>query len=61
MSLQKSPRRTLLSTERTNPMADAPEPTAEEAAVIYGFGKGLRGMDAEEPEAREEAARDGWP
>ncbi len=37
------------------PLPHFPEPTAEEAAVIYGFGKGLRGMDAEEPEAREEA------
>jgi CheY-like chemotaxis protein len=37
------------------PLPHFPEPTPEEAAVIYGFGKGLRGMDAEEPEAREEA------
>jgi CheY-like chemotaxis protein len=32
------------------PLPDYPEPTAEEAAQIYGFGKGVRALD-DEPEA----------
>ena len=35
------------------PLPDFPEPTPEEAAVIYGFGKGVRAMDLDE-EAEEE-------
>ena len=31
------------------PLPDYPEPTAEEAAAIYGFGKGVRALD-DEPE-----------
>jgi CheY-like chemotaxis protein len=30
------------------PLPDFPEPTAEEAAVIYGFGKGVRALDDED-------------
>jgi CheY-like chemotaxis protein len=30
------------------PLPDFPEPTAEEAAAIYGFGKGVRSLDDEE-------------
>src|SRR5580692_2993362 len=30
------------------PLPEFPEPTAEEAAVIYGFGKGVRAMDLDE-------------
>jgi CheY-like chemotaxis protein len=33
------------------PLPDYPEPTAEEAAAIYGFGKGVRALD-DEPEIR---------
>ncbi len=36
------------------PLPHFPEPTAEEAAVIYGFGKGVRGLDAEEEAAGRE-------
>lgn len=36
------------------PLPHFPEPTAEEAAVIYGFGKGVRGLDADEEEAGRE-------
>lgn len=32
------------------PLPHFPEPTPEEAAVIYGFGKGVRGLDADEEE-----------
>jgi CheY-like chemotaxis protein len=39
------------------PLPDFPEPTAEEAAVIYGFGKGVRGLDADEDEATERDAK----
>jgi CheY-like chemotaxis protein len=35
------------------PLPDFPEPTAEEAAQIYGFGKGVRTLD----EAEEESAK----
>jgi len=34
------------------PLPDFPEPTPEEAAQIYGFGKGVRGLD-DEPNAKE--------
>ena len=30
------------------PLPDFPEPTAEEAALVYGFGKGVRAIDDEE-------------
>ena len=32
------------------PLPEFPEPTAEEAAVIYGFGKGVRAIDMDEVE-----------
>ncbi len=32
------------------PLPEFPEPTAEEAAVIYGFGKGVRAIDLDEVE-----------
>jgi len=32
------------------PLPEFPEPTPEEAAVIYGFGKGVRAMDLDEDE-----------
>ncbi|MGA8224078.1 MAG: hypothetical protein WB780_20700, partial [Candidatus Acidiferrales bacterium] len=39
------------------PLPDFPEPTAEEAAAIYGFGKGVRSLDdEEEPKAKEPKA-----
>ncbi|HEX4004091.1 MAG TPA: response regulator [Candidatus Acidoferrales bacterium] len=31
------------------PLPDFPEPTPEEAALVYGFGKGVRAIDDEEP------------
>jgi CheY-like chemotaxis protein len=34
------------------PLPDFPEPTAEEAAMVYGFGKGVRALDDEPPEAQ---------
>jgi CheY-like chemotaxis protein len=33
------------------PLPDFPEPTAEEAAMVYGFGKGVRALDDEQTEA----------
>ncbi|MFZ3218167.1 MAG: response regulator [Candidatus Acidiferrales bacterium] len=36
------------------PLPEFPEPTAEEAAVIYGFGKGVRGLDTGEEEEEED-------
>lgn len=36
------------------PLPEFPEPTAEEAAVIYGFGKGVRAMDLDEPTEEDE-------
>ena len=33
------------------PLPDFPEPTAEEAAMVYGFGKGVRALDDEHTEA----------
>jgi CheY-like chemotaxis protein len=36
------------------PLPDFPEPTAEEAAVIYGFGKGVRAIDLDEVEEADE-------
>lgn len=33
------------------PLPDFPEPTAEEAAIVYGFGKGVRAIDDDEQEA----------
>lgn len=38
------------------PLPDYPEPTAEEAAAIYGFGKGVRALD-DEPEAAASKSR----
>jgi CheY-like chemotaxis protein len=35
------------------PLPEFPEPSAEEAAMIYGFGKGVRGIDADETEEEE--------
>jgi CheY-like chemotaxis protein len=32
------------------PLPDFPEPTAEEAAMVYGFGKGVRALDDEQTE-----------
>ncbi len=42
------------------PLPEFPEPSAEEAAVIYGFGKGVRAIDlddAEEEEDEEESPK----
>lgn len=39
------------------PLPDFPEPTPEEAAVIYGFGKGVRAMDLEEEGEEEDEPR----
>jgi CheY-like chemotaxis protein len=39
------------------PLPDFPEPTPEEAAVIYGFGKGVRAMDLDEGEEAEDEPR----
>ncbi|MGC1794982.1 MAG: response regulator [Candidatus Acidiferrales bacterium] len=39
------------------PLPEFPEPTPEEAAVIYGFGKGVRAMDLDEEEVAEEEPR----
>src|SRR5277367_1338241 len=36
------------------PLPEFPEPTAEEAAVIYGFGKGVRAIDLDEVEEDDE-------
>jgi CheY-like chemotaxis protein len=36
------------------PLPEFPEPTAEEAAVVYGFGKGVRAIDDEELAAGKE-------
>ena len=33
------------------PLPDFPEPTPEEAAIVYGFGKGVRAIDDDEQEA----------
>jgi CheY-like chemotaxis protein len=33
------------------PLPDFPEPTPEEAAMVYGFGKGVRALDDEQMEA----------
>jgi len=38
------------------PLPEFPEPTAEEAAQIYGFGKGVRNIGDEEEEASEKEA-----
>jgi len=38
------------------PLPEFPEPTAEEAAVIYGFGKGVRAIDLDEVEEDDEEA-----
>jgi CheY-like chemotaxis protein len=37
------------------PLPEFPEPTPEEAAVIYGFGKGVRAMDLGDEEEEEES------
>src|ERR1700677_3435753 len=34
------------------PLPDFPEPTAEEAAMVYGFGKGVRALDDEPTAAK---------
>ena len=36
------------------PLPEFPEPTAEEAAVIYGFGKGVRAIDLDEATEEDE-------
>jgi CheY-like chemotaxis protein len=36
------------------PLPDFPEPTPEEAALVYGFGKGVRAIDDEELDAGKE-------
>ena len=36
------------------PLPEFPEPTAEEAAVIYGFGKGVRAMDLDDAAEEDE-------
>jgi CheY-like chemotaxis protein len=36
------------------PLPEFPEPTPEEAAAIYGFGKGVRALAGDDPEADEE-------
>ena len=38
------------------PLPEFPEPTPEEAAVIYGFGKGVRNLDDAESKADESSA-----
>jgi CheY-like chemotaxis protein len=38
------------------PLPDFPEPSPEEAAAIYGFGKGVRSLDDDEPAADEKKA-----
>jgi CheY-like chemotaxis protein len=43
------------------PLPHFPEPTAEEAAIIYGFGKGVRGLDADEEEAEAKASEPAAP
>jgi CheY-like chemotaxis protein len=35
------------------PLPEFPEPSPEEAAMIYGFGKGVRAIDSDEPEEEE--------
>jgi CheY-like chemotaxis protein len=37
------------------PLPDFPEPTPEEAAMVYGFGKGVRALDDEHTEAAGES------
>jgi CheY-like chemotaxis protein len=39
------------------PLPEYPEPSAEEAAMIYGFGKGVRAIDSDEPEEEEAEAK----
>src|ERR1700733_4259816 len=39
---------------KPKPLPESPEPTAEEAAVIYGFGKGVRAIDLDEVEEDDE-------
>jgi CheY-like chemotaxis protein len=39
------------------PLPEFPEPSPEEAAMIYGFGKGVRAIDADETEEEEETTR----
>ncbi len=41
------------ATAEPKPLPHFPEPTAEEAAIIYGFGKGVRGMDSDEEQEEE--------
>lgn len=41
------------ATAEPKPLPHFPEPTPEEAAIIYGFGKGVRGMDSEEEQEEE--------
>jgi CheY-like chemotaxis protein len=43
------------------PLPHFPEPTPEEAAVIYGFGKGVRGLDADEEESVEKSSEPAAP
>lgn len=38
------------------PLPDFPEPTPEEAAIVYGFGKGVRAIDDEELAGKEPPA-----
>jgi CheY-like chemotaxis protein len=45
----------LPSRAEPKPLPDFPEPTPEEAALVYGFGKGVRTLDDEQPEAVTEA------
>ncbi len=40
-------------TAEVKPLPEFPEPSAEEAAMIYGFGKGVRAIDGDEPEDEE--------
>src|ERR1700722_11139374 len=40
-------------TAEVKPLPEFPEPSAEEAAMIYGFGKGVRAIDGDEPEEEE--------
>ncbi len=44
-------------TAEIKPLPDYPEPSAEEAAMIYGFGKGVRAIDGDEPEGEEADAK----
>jgi CheY-like chemotaxis protein len=45
------PKLEIPSRAEPKPLPDFPEPTPEEAALVYGFGKGVRQLEDEQPEA----------